>query len=148
MILQPRSETQRPAGCGLPPDAPITLGEELKADGMKRAARMRKGRIIEAQLRFLDALLTSPDRTATTDDCAEDLNAVHLDGGKWLGCVTKQLAHRGIIQRAGYRPSSRSSRHATPIGVWRAAKPDAVLETLHLELLRDLAELATEEGEQ
>ncbi len=60
------------------------------------------------------------DRTASTDDAADDLGSTFTDGGKWRGSIPKALAGEGLIERAGIRCSVRPARHRGYVAIWRA----------------------------
>lgn len=107
-------------------DAQRGEGERRRDVGMDRAAHRKKRLIWRGQLRLLRAILSNPARTATTDDACRDRGAEFDDGGKWRGSVPLALARRGLIQRVGFTTSSRPSRHAGYVAIWRADDDDAV----------------------
>lgn len=99
---------------------PAAEAEKRKTKGMSLAARPRRPEIAAAQVRLIEVLIESPDRSATTDDLG-DLTEQRKGGGHWVGTVTQQLAKHGLIEHVGFRKSVRATRNCTPIGVWRAA---------------------------
>ncbi|MFO0885918.1 MAG: hypothetical protein U0894_17325 [Pirellulales bacterium] len=114
--------------------------DELKAKGRRRKDRgmaaALSGKcllVAKGQLAFLEALLRSPDGTATIDDATDDLSKKFDDDGKWRGSIPRSLATRGIIEKAGYATSCRPSRHACPTTRWRLkdrAKAEAMAKEL------------------
>jgi hypothetical protein len=122
----------------------IAQGVALRDEGRERAARWREYQIKAGQLAFLRALLRSPDRTATVDDATEEPDLPFKDGGKWRGSIPKALG--GLIEQAGVVRSSRPSRHAGYVTLWRGTD-DAGIELKCVELeawLADNADLADE----
>lgn len=122
------------------PHRPAVAGRVRKDLGMSAAAAARRPHVARAQIRFLDSLLADPTRTTTTDSCTEDLAAAYSDGGRWMGTVPLALCRAGLIERIGYRPSERASRHATPVSVWRAIVTDAALQAYRDALFSALVE--------
>jgi hypothetical protein len=122
----------------------IAQGVALRDEGRERAARWREYRIKAAQLAFLRALLRSPERTATVDDATEELDLPFEDGGKWRGSIPKGLG--GLIEQADVVQSSRPSRHAGYVTVWRGTDDAAIdLKCVELESwLANNADLADE----
>ena len=109
-------------------DSLAAAGETLAAEGMALAAAHGGDDADRFELRFLAALLASPDGTATTDDAANlaELVGQRPRGGRYVGATTNRLATEGIIAplRSAdgtrvYRRSRRPARHATPISVWQ-----------------------------
>jgi len=85
-------------------------GEQRKADGVALAASCKVDLIAAGTLAMLDALLASPDGTATIDDATADLSAEFKDGGRWRGrllarspCVAslRPMVSPRAIDRAG-----------------------------------------------
>jgi len=112
----------------LPADALTETGEALAAQGMALAAAHAGDHAGRFELRFLGALLASPDGTATTDDAATagELLGRRPRNGKYAGAVVHRLALERIVEPVRgadgtrvYRRSRRPARHATPISVWR-----------------------------
>lgn len=79
----------------------ISEAEALRDQGMELAARRKEWLIRRDTLRFLDALMAGPDRTASMDDTEDDLAAEFGDGGKWRGSVVRGLASQGLIEMTG-----------------------------------------------
>lgn len=128
--------------------------DELKAKGRRRkdrgmlAALTGKCLLVsQGQLAMLDALLRSPDGTATIDDATSDLSRKFADGGKWRGSVTRTLASRGAIEKAGYATSCRPSRHACPTTRWKL-KDRARAEAMAQGLREAFASIAAQEEPQ
>lgn len=78
-------------------------------------ARMVKN----GKIAFLQALLKSPDSSATIDDATEDLTVSFRDGGKWRGLICLSLAKAGLIRRVDVELSRRPSRHRGYVTKWR-----------------------------
>ncbi len=65
------------------------------------------------------ALRIAIDRGEVCADDVRDLVAIPKDiSPKFVGCVFRDLADAGILQRAGFRNSKRPAAHARPISVW------------------------------
>lgn len=96
-------------------------GETARDLGMAIAANDQPDRVVLGRLALLDALLASDGGTGTIDDATSEaeLAGEFGCGGQWRGSVTRSLASSGLIERIGYRPSNRPSRHRAPIAVWR-----------------------------
>ncbi|MEQ8847414.1 MAG: hypothetical protein RIC11_06675 [Botrimarina sp.] len=96
-------------------------GERRRDHGMAAAACPKALRVRAGQVALLDALLRSPDGTATIDDATapDDLRAAFTDGGQWRGTVPRALAAMGLIDKVAIGSSQRPSRHAGTRGVWR-----------------------------
>ena len=114
-------------------------GERRRDEGMARAARRKRRLIWRAQLRLLDAIMRSSDRTASTDDAVGDLEKKYVDGGKWRGSVPLGLARRALIRKVGVVPSVRPARHAGLVTVWKQAADDDAIERYRCHLRRLLA---------
>ena len=108
------------------PDQGRRQGGARRDEGLDRAAARREWQIQHGTLRFLDAMLKRPDRTATTDDATDDLSRPYADGGLWRGAIPKRLARARLIEQAGAMRSSRPSRHAGLLTQWHAADEDGV----------------------
>lgn len=96
-------------------------GEISRNAGMDLAASRKVWLIRRDTLRFLDAMMGRADRTATTDDAADDLAATFTDGGKWRGSIPGALAREGLVVRVGMVRSGRPSRHRGYVTLWKAA---------------------------
>lgn len=97
----------------------IDRGEAAKVRGMQVAAARRGDRIAAGKVALIEALLRSPDGTATTDDAVDDPAAKWPDGGRWRGSVALSLAAAGIIAADGVVRSVRPSRHRGYLTRWR-----------------------------
>ena len=88
-------------------DAAHSLLEARREVYIRRARRALLLRLLEAG-------------TATADDVAE-VSGPAPEGidGRFLGTVPGLLARAKIIRRAGYVASSRPSRHASILSIWR-----------------------------
>lgn len=104
----------------LTPEQGQREGERRKLLGMELAARRKAWLIRGNTLRFLDAMMGRADRTASTDDAADDLASMFADGGKWRGSIPKALAGEGLIVQAGIVRSDRLARHRGYLARWRA----------------------------
>lgn len=105
-------------------------GERQRDAGMGAAAEAKARRIRAGKIAMLDALLRSPDGTATIDDATppDDLREAFADGGCWRGSVTLSLAKDGLIEKVAAGPSVRPSRHAGLRHVWRLTdRPTAIV---------------------
>ena len=103
-------------------------GERRKANGISLAAGCKEDLIAAGKLALLDALLASPDGTATIDDATADLTEQFADGGRWRGSVTRSLAMRRIIAADSVDKSDRPSRHRGYVTRWRLRDRDRALE--------------------
>lgn len=99
-------------------------GERRKAAGISLAAGCREDLIAAGKLAMLDALLSSPDGTATIDDATADLSEQFADGGRWRGAVTRSLAMRRIITPDSVTKSDRPSRHRGYVTRWQLRDRD------------------------
>ena len=111
-----------------------TSGETGKREGMALAAKHKSRAINECKVAFIDALLSSPNSTATIEDADINLNDKFVDGGKWRGSVTRHLALLSIIEPYGYEKSRRPSRHCGTVMRWRL-RDRAKAERHRIELL-------------
>lgn len=102
-------------------------GERRKADGIALAAGCKEDLIAAGKLAMLDALLSSPDGTASIDDATADLSAQFKDGGRWRGAVTRSLAMRRIIAVDSVIKSDRPSRHRGYVTRWQLRDRDKAL---------------------
>jgi hypothetical protein len=94
-------------------------GEAARDAGMILAAQRKEWFIHRDTLRFLDAMMSRSDRTASTDDAVDDLADTYADGGKWRGSIVKELAGEGLIVKAGIGYSDRPARHRGYVARWR-----------------------------
>lgn len=110
--------------------------ERLRDAGLDQAAKRRPDRVMLGRLAMLDALLQSPDGTATIDDATppKEFAAGYRDGGFWRGQITRSLAEAGYIERIGWRLSSRPTRHRSPVSIWRLV--DRAAATTHRSHLK------------
>ena len=97
----------------------VALGAALRDAGIDLATRRREWMVRRGELALLDALLVSPDGTATTDDATSDIGATYEDGGHWRGSVPRRLAADRIIEDAGAVRSCRPARHRGYVTRWR-----------------------------
>jgi len=102
-------------------------GERRKANGISLATGCKEDLIAAGKLAMLDALLSSPDGTATIDDATADLSAQFKDGGRWRGAVTRSLAMRRIIAADSVIKSDRPSRHRGYVTRWQLRDRDKAL---------------------
>ncbi len=93
--------------------------------GIKRAAHDHQEDIERDTLRFLDALLTSPDGTATLDTATDELSEKFRDGGRWRASIPKRLKADGLIVAERVVKSSRPARHAGYVTEWRVTDRSA-----------------------
>lgn len=96
----------------------ITEAEGRRDAGMSRAAERRPLHVLRGELALLDALLTAPGATATTDVIADDPRNAYADGGRWVGSVAIRLANAGIITEIACVRSIRPSRHRGRTGLY------------------------------
>lgn len=97
----------------------IREAEARRDHGVALAVERRPERALLGELALLDALLASPDGTATADDIADDPRLQYQDGGRWVGGVTLRLLRAGLITEAGVVRSVRPSRHRGRTGLYR-----------------------------
>jgi hypothetical protein len=102
----------------------IAEAEQLRDEGRDRAALHREFQIKATQLALLQAILRSPNRTATLDDATPDLEEAFEDGGRWRGSIPRGL--NGLIESAGVVLSSRPSRHRGFLTRWRGLDDGAL----------------------
>ena len=98
-------------------------GKKLAEVGIKRAACRNELPIRRDMLRFLDALLLSPNGCATLDDATDDLMRKHADGGKWRASIPRRLQALQVIESAGVVKSARPSHHGGYVTQWRLVDP-------------------------
>ena len=94
-------------------------GEKRAERGVRRAAYLHEPQIRRDTLRFLAALLASPNGCATLDDATDELRGKHADGGKWRASIPKRLRTAGIIVGESVVTSVRPARHAGYLTEWR-----------------------------
>jgi hypothetical protein len=97
----------------------VAQGECRRDVGMSLAAERRPDRVALGRLAMVDALLRSPDGTATIDAATppDELAAEFADGGKWRGAVVLSLIRDGVAVITGTRRSVRPSRHRGYVSV-------------------------------
>jgi hypothetical protein len=123
-------------------DALRRAGETRRDVGMAAAALPKSLRVRAGMVAMLDALIRSPDGTATIDDATapDDLAAAYADGGQWRGSVTRSLAAMGLIAKVAAGASDRPSRHAGARYVWRlVSRPKAIIARCRLAAAVQLA---------
>jgi hypothetical protein len=88
---------------------------------MSRAAARRPDRVTLGRLAYVNALLRSPDGTATIDAATspDELATGFSDGGQWRGTITRSLVAAGLAEIAGATRSIRPSRHRGWVAVLR-----------------------------
>ena len=94
-------------------------GEKRAERGVRRAAYLHEPQIRRDTLRFLAALLASPNGCATLDDATDELRGKHADGGKWRASIPKRLRADGLIVGERVVKSARPARHAGYLTEWR-----------------------------
>jgi hypothetical protein len=94
-------------------------GDARMLAGIALASLRKEHRIKSAQVAMIQAGLGREDRLCSSDDMAADLAEEYSDGGKWIGAAVHSLALARIVDRVGNVKSSRPSRHATEVKVWR-----------------------------
>lgn len=94
-------------------------GETRRDVGMALAAARRPDRVTLGRVRMVQALLSSPNGTATIDDAstAGELSSGFADGGRWRGSVTRSIVADGIAFVSGTTRSNRPSRHRGYVAV-------------------------------
>lgn len=109
--------------------------ELQRADGADR--KLATHRMFEVRrelyiLRGRRALLRRllDNDTATADHVRDAIELPRGIDPVCLGAVPGALARGGIIERAGYAPSSRADAHHRPVSVWRLADRDGALAWL------------------
>ncbi len=129
--------------CEMIPTVGRERGEKRAERGVRRAAYLHEPQIRWDTLRFLAALLASPDGCATLDDATDDQKRKHADGGKWRASIPKRLRADGLIVGERVVKSARPARHAGFLTEWRLIdRPGA--EAMRAVLA---AQLQTEAGE-
>ena len=86
-IEPPNNESE---GVMLTPKQGSERGKMRAERGIKKAAYLHEPQIQRDTLKFLDAILASPDGCATTDTAVHNLNAKHADGGRWRASIPKR----------------------------------------------------------
>jgi len=96
-------------------------GERRRDEGMNRAAARRPDRVTMGRWALVNALLRSPDGTATIDAATspDELAAGFADGGRWRGTVTRSLIADELAEIIGTTRSIRPSRHRGWVAVLR-----------------------------
>lgn len=97
----------------------IAEGECRRESGMELAASRRPDRVTFGRWAMVNALLLSPDGTATIDAATppDELATGFPDGGKWRGSVTRSLVADGLAEIVGTAKSIRPSRHRGYVAV-------------------------------
>lgn len=103
----------------LTPAEGAAAGAVRRDAGIVLAEQNRERLVCRGTLALVEALLASPDGTATTDAATSDIDATYADGGRWRGGIPKRLAADRFIERAGVVSSCRPARHAGYTTVWR-----------------------------
>lgn len=127
---QPPDRRQRPLDWPIDRDALRGDGERRRDAGVAAAACPKALRVRVGQVALLDALIRSPDGTATIDDATppDDLRDAFADGGRWRGAIPLSLARDGLIEKVAAGASLRPSRHAGVRYVWRVVdRPKAII---------------------
>lgn len=119
------------------------LGTARQERGMALATAGRKRRrTLSVQIGLIDALLASPDRTATTDDIdPAALLSDRPDGAYHYGGAVAGLARAGLIRVVEIVRSDRASRNRGTVRRWTAAVPDCELIDYRRALAAELAAL-------
>jgi len=96
-------------------------GERRRDIGISLAATRRIDRVAMGRWSLVNALLRSPDGTATIDAATapDELAAGFADGGKWRGAVVLSLLRDGLAECVGATRSIRPSRHRGWVAVLR-----------------------------
>jgi hypothetical protein len=105
-------------------------GERRREIGMNRAAARRPDRVSLGRWALVNALLRSPDGTATIDAATSpnELAAGFADGGRWRGTVTRSLVADGLAEITGTTRSIRPTRHRGWIAVLRLTDRENALQ--------------------
>lgn len=117
-------------------------GENRRDAGIAAASVPKALRVRAGMVSLLDALIRSPDGTATIDDATApgDLAEAFADGGRWRGSVPRSLAKMGLIAKVAAGASDRPSRHAGARYVWRlVSRPKAIIARCRLAAAVQLA---------
>lgn len=83
-------------------------------------AELRDLHVLRGRRALLTALLAHG--TATADDVRAGVDLPANIDPVCLGSVPLPLARAGIVERAGYVPTTRRLAHARPVAIWRLAK--------------------------
>jgi hypothetical protein len=88
-------------------------GERRRDIGVSLAATRRIDRVAMGRWALVNALLRSPDGTATIDAATspDELATGFADGGRWRGAVVLSLLRDGLAECTGATRSIRPSRH-------------------------------------
>jgi len=96
-------------------------GERRRDIGVSLAATRRIDRVAMGRWALVNALLRSPDGTATIDAATspDELATGFADGGRWRGAVVLSLLRDGLAECTGTTRSIRPSRHRGWVAVLR-----------------------------
>ncbi len=114
----------------IPPDRGRELGEARKRAALDLHEARRDDIIRRGRRAFIQRLLDHG--TATADDVANAIEVPAEIDGRCLGAIPSQFARGGIIEIADYTKSTRPSRHASIIAVWRLIDEQAACRWLAL----------------
>jgi hypothetical protein len=107
----------------------IAEGECRRESGMELAAARRPDRVTSGRWAMVNALLLSPDGTATIDAATspDELATEFPDGGKWRGAVVLSLLRDGMAEVVGTVRSIRPSRHRGYVSLLRLTDRESAL---------------------
>jgi len=115
-------------------------GQKLAERGITQAALDHEPQIRRDTLRFLKALLASPNGRASLDTASGRLLSKYRDGGKWRASIPIRLRAKEIIAANGVVKSIRPTHHAGYITEWR------LIDRKAAERLRDELQTALAKG--
>ena len=107
-------------------------GERRRDAALYRARCRQPLDAWRAQLAMLTAMRGRPDRLGTSDDCTPS-GERYSGNAPWLGAAVRSLAKRSLIVRVGTARSTRPTRKANEVKLWRLrddAAADAAITTL------------------
>ena len=126
--------------------SPTHEGERQRDAALSVVRAHRTLEIWGAQLAMLSAMRERADRSGTADDITTP-GLKHEDGAPWIGAAVRELRMAGVIVRAGNVVSTRPSRHAAEIKLWRLAddaKTDLIIGRLRQALGQPAPSLFTQ----
>lgn len=120
------------------------LGRLMKEHGQSLAVLHHEADVWRGELPFIDALLVSPNETATTDDTVTDLAASFADGGHWRASIPKRLARLRLIAQECVERSCRVARRGGYVARYRIIDRDGLIarRTLTAAVVRALDDVA------
>jgi hypothetical protein len=108
-------------------------GERRRDQNLAVVSARRPAQVWAAQLSMLLAMRGRADQTGSSDDMTP-AGVEHTGNAPWIGAAVAQLRSEGLIAKVGHIVSTRKSRNANEIKLWKlvdAGAADAAIDRLH-----------------